>query len=135
MKDPIKELREAVEKFVKALSPWVGHKSIPMEDLDRADRFARAVLSRHPVPAKSEDRCAEMVKKANDDGFHHGMALALISIGRDNDQPTLAKDVAEGYGLKIKDFEGHGIDPMDMTKLKSILSEFSKDAGKEGKLV
>ena len=75
----------------------------------------------------------ELVKKANDNGFYHGMALALISVGRDHDQPTLAKNVAEGYGLKIKDFERRGIDPMDMSKLKSILSEFSKDAGKEGR--
>ena len=87
------------------------------------------ILSRHP----STDKCGELVKRASDDGFHHGMALALISIGRDHDQPTLAKNVAEGYGLKAKDFEGHGIDQIDMTKLKTILSEFSKDADKEGR--
>ena len=42
----VERLAEASRAFVQALAPWLGHASIPMSDLDAADRLARKALAR-----------------------------------------------------------------------------------------
>lgn len=40
------ELLEALEIFVSSITPWAGTKSIPIEDIDKADRLARAAIAK-----------------------------------------------------------------------------------------
>ena len=60
--------------------------------------------------------------KIHNHGFMQGVAITLVTLGKDQDQPTIAKNIAIGLGLgNVSFFKGHGIDEDDLVRLKKIL--------------
>jgi len=94
------KLRGACRAFVVALTPWAGHCSVPLADLDAADRLARAALSSpSPAVAKWEAAMAcALADVAADDAWQSWATYARSTT------PTLMWAQPEGKQL----FEAHG---------------------------
>ena len=59
----------------------------------------------------------------NEKGFVRGIAWCVQYIGFGHDEPTLAKEMLETSGYKIKDLKQAKVDEYDLVKIKKIIEE------------
>lgn len=58
------------------------------------------------------------MSRPRSDEFVCGFAIALAELIRLHDEPTLARDVIDGNGYALNDFERAGVDRYDLIELR-----------------
>jgi hypothetical protein len=53
--------------------------------------------------------------------FHQGFACALGALARNHGEPSVAADIARGYGLTLADFEAAGCEEYDLEPFRDEL--------------
>lgn len=56
--------------------------------------------------------------RAHDKTFYCGMAVALGSLAREHDQPSVAIDIMKCNGVSLKDLQDAGVEPFDLKPLR-----------------
>lgn len=53
--------------------------------------------------------------------FWQGFAMALATVNRQHDQPTMVKDAMNGYGVTIRMLKASGVEEYDLKEIRKCM--------------